>query len=69
MGTFYNNLINRTVCLLLTLIFLSTFPAGPTALAFCLDKCISIFIRAANVAKLPNRIDRPTEVRIRLIKV
>ncbi len=35
---FYNNLINRTVCLLLVAVFLSTFPTGATALAFCLDE-------------------------------
>ncbi len=35
---FYNNLINRTVCLLLVAVFLSTFPTGATALAYCLDE-------------------------------
>jgi hypothetical protein len=35
---FYNNLINRTVCLLLVAIFMSTYTTGATALAFCLDE-------------------------------
>ena len=35
---FYNKLINRTVCLILVGVFLSTFPTGATALALCLDE-------------------------------
>lgn len=34
---FYNNLTNRTVRLLLTVVFLSSFPTGASALALCLD--------------------------------
>ena len=34
---FNSDIFNRTICLLLALIFLSTFPAGKTSLAFCLD--------------------------------
>jgi len=36
--TFCSNLINRTVCLLLVAVFLSTYPTGMTALALCLDE-------------------------------
>jgi|GEM_PF-1379717 len=35
---FYYNLINRTFCLLLVAVFLSTFPTSMTALAYCLDE-------------------------------
>jgi len=35
---FCNKSINRTVCLLLVAIFLSSFPTGATALALCLDE-------------------------------
>ena len=35
---FSENLFNHTVCLLLVSVFLSTFPTGATALAFCLDE-------------------------------
>lgn len=34
---YLKSFINRTVCLLLAAVFLSTFPTGATALAFCLD--------------------------------
>ena len=34
---FYNKLINRTVCLMLVGVFLSSFPTGATALVLCLD--------------------------------
>ena len=38
LNIFLNNLINRTGCLLLVTVFLSTFPTSSTALAFCLDE-------------------------------
>jgi hypothetical protein len=38
LNIFLDNLINRTVCLLLVIVFLTTFPTGSTALAFCLDE-------------------------------
>ena len=38
LNIFLNNLINRTVCLLLVTVFLSTFSTGSAALAFCLDE-------------------------------
>ena len=33
-----DNLVNPTVCLLLVAVFLTTFPAGKKALAFCLEE-------------------------------
>lgn len=36
--TFYYSLINRTVSLFLTAIFVTAFPAGSSAMAFCLDE-------------------------------
>ena len=35
---FYNNIINRTVCFLLSAIFLCSFPTGAAASAMCLDQ-------------------------------
>ena len=35
---FSDNLINRTICLLLIVIFLSTFPTVASAFSFCLDE-------------------------------
>jgi len=35
---FYDKIINRSVCLLLVAVFLSSFPTGTTTLAFCLDE-------------------------------
>lgn len=35
---FYKNKFNRIICLLLTVTFLSSFPAGATAFALCLDE-------------------------------
>ena len=38
LNIFLKNLINRTCCLLLVIVFLSTFSTGSPALAFCLDE-------------------------------
>ena len=35
---FYNNIINRTVCFMLSAIFLCSFPSGAAASAICLDQ-------------------------------
>ena len=38
LNIYIHHLINRTVCLLLVAVFLTAFPTGSTALAFCLDE-------------------------------
>ena len=38
LNVFLKNFVNRTVCLLIIAVFLSTFTTGMTALAFCLDQ-------------------------------
>jgi hypothetical protein len=38
LNIFYKNTYNRVICLFLTAVFLSSFPAGATALVVCLDE-------------------------------